>query len=289
MPEGDTIYRIADVMRRTMRHDEIVAARGRPGGARLERIVGSHVERVSARGKHLLIDFSNDLTLHTHLQMHGIWHRYRPGERWHADAGAAVAVIETAAAMVVCFDAPTVELIETRALPLHPWLAGLGPDPLDPAADLEGGGGAAASARIRSDASATRIAEALLDQHRVAGIGNLYRSEVLFIVGVDPFLPVGKLADATLVALLRTARALLTANLRGGQRVTMPDALGAPPGAASWRGQDGGRWVYGRPGRPCRRCGSAIRATSIGSPPRRLYWCPGCQAASAGQQSRDVS
>ena len=285
MPEGDTIYRIAAVMRRTLRHDQIVAARGRPGGAQLERIVGSHVERVSPRGKHLLIDLSNGLTLHTHLQMHGTWHRYRPGERWRRDAAGAVAVIETAAATVVCFDAPTVELLETRALPLHPWLAQLGPDLLDPAADL-----GEAMARIRAQPSAMRsIAEVLLDQRLVAGIGNVYRSEVLFSVGVDPFLRVDGLADATLAELLRTARGLLAANLGGGERVTMPDALGAPPGATSLPRRDGGLWVYGRIGRPCRRCGAAIRAKPIGSPPRRLYWCPRCQAARAGQQPRVIN
>ncbi len=285
MPEGDTIYRIADVMRRTMRHDEIVAARGRPGGVQLERVVGSHVERVSPRGKHLLVDFSNGLTLHTHLQMHGTWHRYRPGERWRGDAVDAVAVIETASAVVVCFDAPTVELLKTQALPLHPRLAQLGPDLLDPAADLD-----EASARIRSHPSAmSSIAEALLDQRLLAGIGNVFRSEVLFIVGVDPYLPVGELADATLEELLRTARGLLAANLGGGERVTMPDALGAPPGTTSLPRRDGGLWVYGRVGRPCRRCGSVIRARPIGSPPRRLFWCPRCQAASARQQPRDIS
>ncbi len=285
MPEGDTIHRIADVMRRTLRHDLLLAARGRPGGAQLERIVGSHVERVSPRGKHLLIDLNNGLTLHTHLQMHGTWHRYRPGERWRRNAAGAVAVIETATATAVCFDAPTVELLETRALPLHPWLAQLGPDLLDPAADLD-----EAMARIRAQPTAMRsIAEVLLDQRLVAGIGNVYRSEVLFSVGVDPFLSVDGLADATLAELLRAARGLLAANLGGGERVTMPDALGAPPGATSLPRRDGGLWVYGRIGRPCRRCGAPIREKPIGSPPRRLYWCPRCQAAGVRHRPRDIS
>jgi endonuclease-8 len=137
MPEGDTLYRVADVMLRTLGDDRIVAARGRPGGAQLERVVGMRVSAVRTRGKHLLIDFDGGLTLHTHLQMFGSWHRYRPSERWRASPEDAVAVLETERAVVVCFSAPTVELIETKALPLHRVLAALGPDLLDPEPDLE--------------------------------------------------------------------------------------------------------------------------------------------------------
>ncbi len=273
MPEGDTLYRTAAVMRQTLKDDEIVAARGRPGGAQLARLVGSRVERVSTRGKHLLVAFENGLTLHTHLQMNGSWHRYRPGEPWRADAGDAVAVIETASATAVCFAAPTVELMETRAVAIHPVLTELGPDLLDEEPDLD-----EVVARLRAGSVHERsIAEALLDQRIVAGIGNVYRSEVLFIESQHPFAAASAIARDDLLPLLRTARQMLRANVSGGERQTMPDALGAAPGLSSGGLKNTSRWVYDRAGRPCRRCGVAIRSTTLGRLPRRLYWCPACQ------------
>jgi endonuclease-8 len=258
MPEGDTLYRTADVMRRTLGNDEIVAARGRPGGAQLQRVVGSHVVAVRTRGKHLLVDFDDGLTLHTHLRMHGSWHRYRPGERWRAPADDAVAVLETTRAVAVCFEAPTVELIETKALPLHPVLSKLGPDLLDPEPDLD------EAARRVGRASVT-IAEALLDQRLVAGIGNVYRSEVLAHRLVHPLTPASELDEGTVRVVLATAAAMLRANTDGQVRGTVPGA------------KRGERYVYRRAGRPCGRCGTPIRSRGLGQPPRLLYWCPSCQ------------
>jgi endonuclease-8 len=262
MPEGDTLFRTASVLRRALVGHEVTAARARAGGARLDLIVDSHIEEVRSQGKHLLIGFDVGLTLHTHLGMHGSWHRYAASERWRRPADAAVAVLETAGSVAVCFDAPVVELIETRALALHPGLARLGPDLLAPEPDI-----ASATARLRAPERAhLTVAEALLDQSAVAGIGNVYRSEVLAIRSMHPFLPVGEISEAVLIDLLREASRLLRANVGGGERATVP---GARPGT---------RWVYGRAGRPCRRCGAIIRSAPFGSPPRRLFWCPRCQA-----------
>lgn len=258
MSEGDTLYHIADVMRRTLADDEIVAARGRPGGARLERVMGAHVRAVRTRGKHLLIDFDDGLTLHTHLQMNGSWHRYRPGEPWRAPASDAVAVLETSRAVAVCFGAPTVELIETRAVALHPVLSALGPDLLDPEPDLD-------TATRRLLAADVSVAEALLDQRVVAGIGNVYRSEVLAQGRASPFTPASEMSHAQVRRILVVAATMLRANLESGVRATVPHA------------RRGERWVYGLAGRPCRRCGTRIESKDIGRPPRRLYWCPSCQ------------
>ena len=259
MPEGDTIYRTADVMRRTLRHDRITAARGRPGGAQLGRVVGARVAGVGTRGKHLLVDFDPGLTLHPHLHMTGSWRRYRPGEHWRGPADDAVAVLETASTIAVCFKAPTVELIETRALPLHPVLSRLGPDLLDDDFDM-------ADALARLGSSRKPIGEALLDQRLVAGIGNVYRSELLALARVFPFAAACDLPAATLRELLDAARTQLRFNTDGEMRATMPDAP---------RGE---RWVYRRAGLPCRRCGTGIRSVTVGRPARRLYWCPHCQA-----------
>src|SRR6188474_387293 len=103
MPEGDTLARIATVLRPLLVGRPITAARGRPGGAQLERVVGATVTSVEAKGKHLLIGFDDGLTLHTHLGLHGSWHRYRPGEHWWRLPSRAGAVVETATAVAVCF------------------------------------------------------------------------------------------------------------------------------------------------------------------------------------------
>lgn len=274
MPEGDTLRRTADVLGRALVGEEVARAWSRPVGPQLIRVEGSRVSAVRNQGKHLLIDFDLGLTLHTHLGMHGSWHRYRPGERWRRPRGSAVAMLETGRTVAVCFDAPVVELLDTRALALHPSLAALGPDLLAEPPDIE-----AAVARLRAaERAEVSVAEALLDQRAVAGIGNVYRSEVLWQVSLPPLLPVGELDDATLRSVLATAAALMRANLTGGQRVTTRDALGAAPGSDGQRRGMRRLNVYGRTGRPCPRCASLIRSGTLGSPPRRVYWCPRCQA-----------
>jgi endonuclease VIII len=277
MPEGDTLFRTAAVLREALAGRAVVAARGRPDGVSLGRVVGARVMGVDARGKHLLIDFSNGLTLHTHLRMHGSWHRYRTGEPWRRTPARAVAVIEVPGAVAVCFDAPTVELLDTRAVRLHPALAALGPDLLAAAPDLD-----EALRRLRSPARTRMpLGEALLDQTAQAGLGNVYRSEVCFIRRLDPFTPLEAFSDGTIRDALVLARSLIHANRLAPARTTTLDAVGGAPGAG---GPHVGphSYVYGRTGRPCLRCGSPIRSRVTGDLPRRTYWCPGCQPPGAG-------
>lgn len=279
MPEGDTLFRTAEVLRDALVGRRVTAARGRPDGAALGRVAGATIVRVEALGKHLLIDFSNGLTLHTHLRMHGSWHRYRPWETWKRSPARAVAVIETPNAVAVCFDAPTVELLDTRAVPLHPQLSTLGPDLLAPEPDL-----ALAVANLSSPARAgTPVGEALLDQSLLAGLGNVYRSEILFLERVDPFLALGALAPGVAERLVATGARLIRANRAAPDRVTTPDALGGQPGSGGPRRRGAPKLhVYGRPGRPCPRCGSIIRTRVFGDLPRRVFWCPTCQPPGAG-------
>ena len=115
MPEGDTLFRTAAGLRPHLLGRTVTAARARVPGPRVERIVGATVDAVDAVGKNLLIRFDNGLELRTHLRLHGSWHRYRPGEPWRRPAGRAVLVLEVESAVAVCFDAPVVELLETRA------------------------------------------------------------------------------------------------------------------------------------------------------------------------------
>jgi endonuclease VIII len=269
MPEGDTLYRIALGLRPHLVGREVIAAAARQPGPRAEKLVGATVTEVESVGKHLLIRFDSGLELRSHLGMHGSWHRYAPAERWRRPPSRARLVIEVPGAVVVCFDAPTVELFETRVEPIHRVLTGLGPDLMVP--DFDAATADEARRRLRDPSRAgLTVAEALLDQGALAGIGNVYKSEVLFVEGVHPFRSVADVEDATLSRLIETARRLLLANREGGGRVT----TGA--GAAD-RLRGGSLWVYGRAGRPCRRCGRVILDRRHGRLNRRTFWCPGCQ------------
>jgi Formamidopyrimidine-DNA glycosylase len=265
MPEGDTIYRIADVLRRTLLGATIANAyaQPRPGLRRvpdLQRVVGSLVISVEARGKHLLIGFDNGLSLRTHLRMHGAWHRYRVGEPWRRPASQASAVLETATAVAVCFDAPEVDLMTDAEVARHPQLTTLGPDLLSHSFEAD-----EAVRRLSADPR-RQIGEALLDQRLMAGVGNVYKSEICFLEGVNPWRPVGELEEATLDGVVAVARRLLSTNVGGGARITT---------GVRRAGQQ--MWAYGRVGHPCRRCGTLIEGRRQGEQARMTYWCPHCQ------------
>ena len=266
MPEGDTLHRTADGLRPYLVGRAVTSARsGGPGATpQAGRLVGSTVTAVEAIGKNLLIRFDNGLEVRTHLRMNGSWHRYRPGERWRRPPARARLVLEVPGAVAVCFDAPVVELFETRAEAVHRALAALGPDLL--AEDFATAGGAAeALRRLRDPARADRsIAEALLDQRALAGIGNVYKSEVLFIERVDPWTHVGDLDDATLARLIETARRLLVANAdRRPRRRTDHDRWRRVPPPASHCGSTA------EPGGPV--AAAARSSTAVGRAPT----CPG--------------
>ena len=274
MPEGDTLFRAAAGLRPHLVGRSVTAARARLPGPQVGRIVGSTITGVEARGKHLLIHFDSGLELRTHLGMNGSWHRYRQQERWRRAPSRAHLVIEVPGAVAVCFDAAAVELFEERVETLHPVLAALGPDILTDAFDAS-----EAMRRLRSpERAALSIAEALLDQRALAGIGNIYKNESLFLEGVDPFMPISALDDATLERLVATARRLMRANTGALIRDTVVDRAG---GATPTRAGRARLWVYGRTGRPCRRCGAGIESRVHGRFPRRTYWCPRCQGGAS--------
>ena len=265
MPEGDTIFKTAAALRPLLVGQEILAAGARAPGPAIEHAVGSRVLSVEPLGKHLLIRFSNGLALHTHLRMGGSWHRYRPGEPWRLPAWQARVVLEVREHVIVCFNAPTVELLPDRAVGLHPSLQRLGPDLLAETFSAD-----VAIGRLRSRPS-VQIADALLDQTALAGIGNIYKSEVLFLEGINPWTTVADLDDSTLRRLVETAERLLHDNVVPGhahRTTTHRDPAGR-----------GHVWVYGRANQPCRRCGTPIRSRRQGQLSRLTYWCPRCQPA----------
>lgn len=258
MPEGDTLHRTAARLRPALVGEELV----RFEAARVPRErwprSGTRIESVEAEGKHLLIAFADGRTLHTHLQMSGSWHLYRVGDRWRKPAHLARAVVGTATWEAVCFSAPVVRIVPTASPPT----GHLGPDLCRSAADL-----VELTGRWERFAPGhATVAEALLDQRIAAGIGNVYKSEVCWAERVDPFLAPTACPPDTVDRLYRRAAHLLGANLGPGARTTV----------------DGGLAVYGRRGRPCRRCGAAIRWRRHGVQARSTAWCPSCQSPGSG-------
>ncbi len=274
MPEGDTIYRIAKTLgialagRTVTEFDSVFAHLLRVD--RNDPIAGRTVERVEPLGKNLLIHFSGDLALRTHLRMNGNWHIYKPGERWKRRGSDMRIVIATDAWVAVGFSIPVAEFLTEAQLRRHPDLARLGPD-------LLGGGFDAAEAlrRLRAQPDA-EIADALLDQSVMAGIGNVYKSEILFLHRVNPFRTTGEISEDVLATIIETSRQQLKANVieadrtRRSMRFSMRGTTRRmEPGAALW--------VYGRTGRGCRVCAAAIESRRQGKDGRMTYWCPVCQ------------
>jgi endonuclease-8 len=264
VPEGDTIHRAASTLAAALQGAAITSfelarhrgpGRSGPGRNRVP-APGERVDAVAARGKHLLIECSGGLTLHTHMRMRGSWHVYRPGERWRRGRNEMVAAVGVEGADAVCFSAPVVELLDAAELRRHPVLSALGPDLCVDGADLD-----EAVRRLGSLDPATAIGVALLDQTVAAGIGNVYRAEVAWACRIDPFTPVGELGGTTRRELFATASRLLRSNLGSWRRSTVP----------------GGLAVYDRAGRACPRCGAAIVTRRQGEQARSVWWCPGCQ------------
>lgn len=255
MPEGDSIAKNASRLRSVLAGKEIVSVYGTAPSIRTNsrRLVGQTVEALRTVGKHLLIDVSGGFSVRVHLGMPGRWRILTADGRV---PGSARLVLSTLSHHACCFSAPTVEVDRTPAI--DEWLARLGPDPLDPnfqARDL------VERARTRSRRP---IAEVLLDQRVMAGLGNVYKSEVLFLAGIHPRTPVEQIGDDEFVEIADRARQLMSINVRAGPRVT----TGYPtPGRETL--------VYGRAGKPCRRCASAVAEDRLGG--RITYWCPTCQ------------
>ena len=273
MPEGDTIYRAAATLNRALAGKPVV--RFESVFPALTRIHEDHpftaaiVERVSSAGKHLLMQFSNGYVLRTHMRMNGSWHIYRPGERWRRPARDLRVLVATSDFEAVGFNIPVAELVKKERLAKHRELAKLGPDVLDGTFDR-----ARALARLRAH-PALAIADALLNQRILAGLGNVYKSEVLFVSHINPFVAVNTVTDERLARLVDTAQELLRANV---MNTLSPMTTYAGYRRTTRRADPRERlWVYGRARLPCRRCGTPIDIRKQGVDARLTYWCPTCQ------------
>jgi len=264
MPEGDTIHKIAGFLEPRLVSAEVQELRIAP---RFEsrNMNGKRIEAVLARGKHLLIQFDDQVALRSHLGMYGSWHFYRPGAPWRKPASQASLVLETADTVYVCFNAKEVSWIRTPSVPERILDTRLGPDLTAGGADLDQVVRRAREFLEPEDP----LVDVLLDQRIAAGIGNVYKSEVLFIQRLHPGLTLSAVDDATLRGCFALAAELLGKNLGGGRRVTR-----------FARDQAGRLWVYGRQGERCLRCDETIRYQRLGRHHRSSYWCERCQQSS---------
>jgi endonuclease-8 len=259
VPEGDTVWLVATHLDDALAGDILTRTDFRVPALANADLVGRTVLGVAPRGKHLLLRVTGGLTVHSHLRMDGAWHLHRPGTRWTGGPDHQVRVVlSTAGWDAIGYRLPVLEILETARE--DEALGHLGPDLLDPTFDR-------AEALLRLSGIADReIGQALLDQSNLAGIGNIYKAESLFLCGVSPWSRVDEVADVG--AVVDRARRLLTANRAHASQSTTGDPR---------PGHD--HWVYGRAGRPCRRCGTRIVSASQGAPPydRVTWWCPTCQ------------
>ncbi|MBP2477211.1 endonuclease-8 [Crossiella equi] len=272
MPEGDTVYLAARRLDAALRGQVLTRAELRHPALVESDLTGQTVDSVRSVGKHLLFGISGAYTLHTHFRMDGSWHLYRPGERWRGGPAHQVrAVLATAERVAVGYRLHDLALV--RRDEEHTLVGHLGPDLLaedwDTAAEDE------AVRRLAAD-PARELGTALLDQRVLAGVGNIYKTEACFLLGVTPWTPVGEV-DAR--AVVRLCRRLLWRNRMHPERTTT--------------GHEGERknWVYERGRRGCLRCGGRVRVGEQDSHglPRVAYWCPTCQSGPAQQATGRVT
>jgi len=280
VPEGDTIFRAARTLHRALAGRVVTRFESvYPALTRVDHdapLTGRTVESVSSVGKHLLMTFSGGLILHTHMRMNGSWHIYRPGERWRAAARDMRLSVATSVYVAVGFNIPVAEFLSPEQLAHHEQIQALGPDLADPAFDRNN------VRRRMARHDHEPIHDVLLNQRVLSGIGNVLKSEVLFVAGLDPFTPAGQIDE-------QGFDRLMDASLRLMQMNTIESASMNPPFGRRTTGSLNPHvklFVYGRGGRPCRRCGTTIASKKTGPDSRLTYWCPQCQARGSARLPR---
>ncbi|HEY4009560.1 MAG TPA: DNA-formamidopyrimidine glycosylase family protein [Acidobacteriaceae bacterium] len=278
MPEGDTIFRAARALDKALRGREVTGFETTL--AKLASVddntplVGRTVERVEARGKWCLMFFSGDLILLTHMRMSGSWHIYKTGERWQAPRSAMRIVVTCGDVQAVGFNIPVAEFHNARSLARSADVPKLGLDVLGEGYSVDAAANALRDyARSHPEAE---IANVLLNQRVLAGLGNVYKSEVAFAAGVNPFRQMRTISDRDLERMAEIAQRYMQANIAEGTGEGIVTYTG---NRRTTRAMERGArlWVYGRKGQECRRCGAIIEMRRQGTGARSTYWCPSCQ------------
>ncbi len=282
MPEGDTIFRAARAMQKAIGGRVVTGFD--TGLAPLARVndetplLGRTVERVESRGKWCLVYFSGDLILVTHMLMSGSWHLYRVGEKWWMPKSRMRVAIRAGEGVgsweAVAFNVPICEFHTQRSLERSSQVPKLGPDLLSSEFTVEGG-----TARLREYGVAHPDAEVgvvLLNQRVLAGLGNVYKSEVPFAAGVNPFRAMRTITDREMEQMAEISQRYMKANVLDGSG----DGIVTYAGNRRTTGRmdrEERLWVYGRQGQECRRCGTPVNMRKQGEQARSTYWCPTCQ------------
>ncbi len=269
MPEGDTVFKLARYLGPALSGQALVAGYARADG-RVD-LHGLRIDDVYSHGKHLFIALDDGRLLRSHLGMWGSWHGYAPDEAWQKPKHRASIVLDVGERVFVCFNAAQVELLRANGVRHRTLNAMLGPDLLADTVDFD---------EIRCRVTALSqpgalLIDLLLDQRIASGIGNVYKSEVLFLEGRHPDCHIADLGEEQLLDLYRLASDLLRQNIDGGPRVTRHTDDEA-----------GGLWVYRRTGQPCLRCDyGKVESAKLGKGQRSTYWCPVCQPSCGNAQS----
>jgi endonuclease VIII len=282
MPEGDTIFRTARCMGRALIGKPITGFRSNyPLLTRFHDdtpITGQIVESVQSRGKWLLIHLSGGATLVTHMLMSGSWHLYRIGDRWQKPARDMRIVIENRDYQAVAFAVPVARIYTPQALAREKRIPPPGSDVLSEDFDP-----LAAAVRLRSCAG-EEIGDVLLHQQVLAGVGNVFKSEVCFVESVNPFCLVSALNDQKVAALITTSQRLVAANVLEDTGDTIVTYRGQQRRTTRSSSPQDSLWVYGRSGAPCRRCGATVRHRLQGPDARVTFWCQICQPMPDGSE-----
>ena len=275
MPEGDTIFRTARNLGRALSGQPVTVFRSTyPLLTRFNDdtpITGQLVSSVEARGKWLLIHFSGGGTLATHMLMNGSWHIYRHGERWQQPRFNMRIVIENTQYIAVGFKVPVAEMHTAQSLARDRRFPAPAIDVLNPEFDS-----AEAALRIQAHSS-EEIADVLLHQGVLAGVGNEFKSEICFVTGIHPFCRVAALTLEQIQSVVVASQRLLRANVLVDSPDTLVTYAGATRRTTHASDPTASVWVYGRHGEPCRRCAEPIRRRIQGPDARVTFWCPRCQ------------
>jgi endonuclease-8 len=275
MPEGDTIFRTARALGRALVGKPITGFRSTfPLLTRFHDdtpLTGQLVDRVESRGKWLLIHFSGGGTLATHMLMSGSWHIYRPGERWQQPQANMRIMIENRDYLAVGFRVPVARMHTALSLARDPKIPRSGIDVLSQEFDAE-----AAARRVLAHTD-EEVADVLLHQEVLAGVGNVFKSEICFVTAVNPFCKVGALSQEQGSSLIAAAQKLVAANVLEDSGDTIVTYGGRKRRTTHESDPGASLWVYGRKGEPCRRCGKPIRMRIQGPDARVTFWCQRCQ------------
>jgi endonuclease VIII len=290
MPEGDTIYRAARALQKAFGGKIVTAFDA--GLAKLASVnddtplVGRIVEKVESRGKWCLIFFSGDLILVTHMLMSGTWHIYKTGEKWWQPKNRMRVAITCGDYQAVAFNVPIAEFHTARSLERNSQVPRLGLDLLGDEFSIEAG---ARALRERANSHPTdEIAVVLLNQRVLAGLGNVYKSEVAFAAGVNPFRQMSTITEREMIAMVEASHKYMKANVLDGAGEGIVTYSGNRRTTHSMDSSDR-LWVYGREGKECRRCGASILKSKQGEQARSTYWCPNCQPWRGVEGQQDSS